>query len=171
MLTGKDFLRRLVLLNCIHRMHDDEFLAKVPKQRLIFLVKHLISQVDSSKPSFIKVPSHVLSETMKVLIAVLGPLKETYGAFWEQLLDLVLQTWLRPDLAHDNHISALFAGLQLYEQLKKLNHEESNDDLCDAWAENQASLQRVLLELLTNLSGMLFLHTASDANSVAELFI
>lgn len=136
-------------------MHEDEFLANIPKQRLIFLVKHLISRTDSSKPSFLEVPSHVLSETMKVLVAVLVPLKETYGAFWEQLLDLVLQTWLHPDLTRDNHVSALFASLQLYEQLKKLSHEESNDDLCDAWAENQVSLQKGLLQLLINLSGML----------------
>lgn len=151
-------------------MHEDEFLANIPKQRLIFLVKHLISRTDSSKPSFLEVPSHVLSETMKVLVAVLVPLKETYGAFWEQLLDLVLQTWLHPDLTRDNHVSALFASLQLYEQLKKLSHEESNDDLCDAWAENQVSLQRGLLQLLINLSGMLPLHTASSAPSVADLF-
>lgn len=152
-------------------MHEDGFLAKIPKQRLIFLVKHLISQVDTSKTSFLEVPPHVLSETMKVLIAVLEPLKETYGAFWEQLLGLVLQTWLYPDLTHDNHVPALFAGLQLYEQLKKLSHEESNDDLCDAWAENQASLQRGLLQLLINLSGTLPLHTASGAPSVAEIFL
>lgn len=151
-------------------MHDDEFLAKIPKQRLIFLVKQLISQVDSSKPSFLEVPLHVLSETMKVLIAVVGPLKETYGVFWEQLLDLVLQTWLHPDLTHDDHVSALFASLQLYEQLKKLSHEESNDDLCDAWAEDQASLQRGLLQLLLNLCGMLPFYIESGAHSVANLF-
>lgn len=150
-------------------MHEEEFLAKIPKQRLIFLVKHLISQVNSTI-SFLEVPPHVLSETIKILIGVLGPLKKMYGVFWEQLLDLILQTWSHPDLRHDNHVSALFAGLQLYEQLKKLSHEESNDDLCDAWAENQASLQRGLLQLLVNLSGMLPLHIESGAPSVAKLF-
>lgn len=151
-------------------MHEDELLAKIPKQRLIFLVKHLISQVDSSKPSFLEVQPHVISETMKVLIAVAGPLKEMYGVFWEQLLDLILQTWLHSELTHDNHVSALFASLQLYELLKKLSHGESNDDLCEAWAENQASLQMGLLQLLVNLSGMLPFYTASGAPSVAKLF-
>lgn len=151
-------------------MHEDEFLAKIPKQRLIFLVKHLISKVDSSKPSFLEVQPHVLSETMKALIAVVGPLKETYGVFWEQLLGLVLQTWLHPDLTQDNHVSALFTSLQLYELLKKLSHEESNDDLCDAWAENEASLQSGLLQLLVNLSGMLPFYEASGAPSVAKSF-
>lgn len=152
-------------------MHEDEFLAKIPKQRLIFLVKHLISKVDSSKPSFVEVEPHVLSETMKVLIAVVEPLKETYGGFWEQLLGLVLQTWLHPDLTQDHHVPALFASLQLYDLLKKLSHGESNDDLCDAWAENQASLQSGLLQLLVNLSGMLPLYEASSAPHVAKNFV
>lgn len=169
-LTSADFLRHLVLLNCIHRLHKDELLANIPKQRLIFLVKHLISKVDSSKPSFLEVQPHVLSETMKVLIAVVGPLKETYGVFWEQLMDLALQTWLHSDSTQDNHVSDLFASLQLYELLKKLSHEESNDDLCDAWAENQVSLQSGLLQLLINLSSMLPFYEATGAPSVAKIF-
>lgn len=152
-------------------MHEDEFLANIPKQRLIFLVKHLISKINSFKPSFPQVQPHVLSETMKVLLAVVWPLKETYGVFWEQLLDLVLQTWLHPDLTQDNHVSALFASLQLYELLKKLRHEESNDDLCDIWAENQASLQSGLLQLLVNLSSMLPFYEASGAPSVPKILL
>lgn len=152
-------------------MHEDEFLANIPKQRLIFLVKHLISKIDSFKPPFLQVQPHVLSETIKVLVAVVWPLKETYGVFWEQLLDLVLQTWLHPDLTQDNQVSALFASLQLYELLKKLSHEESNDDLCDIWAENQASLQSGLLQLLVNLSSMLPFYEASGAPSVANILL
>ncbi len=135
-------------------MHEENFVARIPGQRLIYLVKHLISQFASFRLPSTVVPIHVLTETQKVLMSVLSPLREIYGVFWQQLLDIVLQTWSRSDPEDDYQVPPLFTSLRLFEQLKTLNSRKSNDDLHDAWAETQASLDKGLLKLMVDLQGI-----------------
>lgn len=99
---------------------------------------------------------------MKILKAVLAPIREIYGAFWEELIDIVNTSW-SSDLIEDDKIPLLHASLRLFEQLKKLKFQESNDDLQDAWVEKQESLDKGLLGLLIHLQGMpLLLNTFID---------
>ncbi|MCJ1260822.1 hypothetical protein MMC22_000685 [Lobaria immixta] len=148
-LTGHNFhkkthegLLRLVFLNCIVDTHED-FLARIPSQRLIFFVKHLISQANDGMLGI-----SIQTEMMKILKVAIKPIKEIYGVFWEELIDLVQRTWALLDKIRDDDIPLLHASLRLFEQLKRLRHQESNDDLQDAWSENQTLLDKGLLKLL-----------------------
>lgn len=90
---------------------------------------------------------------MKILKVVVEPIKEIYGVFWEELIDLVQRTWSSLDKIEDEEIPLLHASLRLFEKLKRLKHQESNDDLQDAWSENQNLLDTGLLKLLICLQG------------------
>lgn len=91
---------------------------------------------------------------MKILKFVITPIKEIYGVLWEELIDLVQRTWSLLDKIRDDEIPLLHASLRLFEQLKRLKYQESNDDLQDAWSEKQISLDKGLLKLLICLQGM-----------------
>ena len=140
-------LRHLIFLNCIIDTHEN-LITKIPPQRLIFFVKHLISQFQHGKALL---PIRI--EMMRILKAVLAPIKEIYGVFWEELIDIVKTSWLINHIK-DDEIPLLHASLRLFEQLKKLKSQESNDDLQDAWKEKQESLDEGLLGLLIHLQGM-----------------
>lgn len=140
-------MHQLVYLNCIVETHE-EFLARIPSQRLIFFVKHLISQ--SHDMSGIPIQT----EMMKILKVVVTPIKEIYGVHWEELINLVQRTWSLLDKIRDEEIPLLHASLRLFEQLKRLKNQESNDDLQDVWSENGISLNKGLLKLLICLQGM-----------------
>ena len=139
---------QLVFLSCIVITHE-EFVAKTPPQRLVFFVKHLISQLHQD---VLSVP--VQTEMMKILKTVLAPIKEIYGVFWNELIDAVKDSWSLVGDITDNKIPLLHASLQLFEQLKRLKSEESNDDLQDAWTQKQDSLEKGLLGLLIQLQGL-----------------
>lgn len=94
---------------------------------------------------------------LKILKFAMVPIKEIYGVFWEELIDLVQRTWSLLDKITDEEIPLLHASLRLYEQLKRLKYQESNDDLQDAWSENQILLDKCLLKLLICLQGMALL--------------
>lgn len=94
---------------------------------------------------------------VKILKFAIAPIKEIYGVFWEELIDLVQRTWSLLDKITDEEIPLLHASLRLFEQLKRLKHQESNDDLQDAWSENQILLDESLLKLLICLQGMALL--------------
>ena len=91
---------------------------------------------------------------MKILKFVVTPIKEIYGVHWEELINLVQRTWSLLDKIRDEEIPLLHASLRLFEQLKRLKNQESNDDLQDAWSENGISLNKGLLKLLICLQGM-----------------
>lgn len=141
-------LRQLVYLNCIVDTHE-HLLFRIPSQRLIFFVKHLISQAHDNVPGI-----QVQTEMMKILKVVVTPIKEIYGVFWEELIDLVQRAWAFLDRIGDDEIPLLHASLRLFQQLKRLKQQESNDDLQDAWSEKQVSLDKGLLNLLIYLQGM-----------------
>lgn len=142
-------LDQLVYLNCIVAAHED-FLGRIPSQRLIFFVKNLISQAHNVSG----IP--VQTEMIKILKFVITPIKGIYGVFWEELIDLVQRAWSLLDKISDDEIPLLHASLRLFDQLKRLRNQESNDDLQDAWSENQILLDKGLLELLIRLQGMPF---------------
>jgi len=144
-LTGHDFtedqatgLRKLISLNCI--LHTkDEYVNDIPQQRLLFFIKHMTRELSNR------------TEILKVLHAVLPPIKEIYGSFWHEILDAVQQDFIIS--ASEDSLPNIHAALRLSSLLQKQRMQEANDDLSDAWTERKGYIAKVLIRLMSNLSG------------------
>ncbi|KAF3898560.1 Zinc finger, RING-CH-type [Trichophyton interdigitale] len=125
-------LRKLVILNSL--MYGEKNPAKnIPTQRLVFLVKHLITCLQSGEFSV-----GILSEVLKVLSAVLPLMKEIYGSHWPDLFDELKSLWQKEELSSE-YLPVLHSSLRLFSCLRKLATEDSNEDLEDAWKEARKS--------------------------------
>lgn len=125
-------LRKLVILNSL--MYGEKNPAKnIPTQRLVFLVKHLITCLQSGEFRV-----GILSEVLKVLSAVLPLMKEIYGSHWPDLFDELKSLWQKEELSSE-YLPVLHSSLRLFSCLRKLATEDSNEDLEDAWKEARKS--------------------------------
>lgn len=142
-------LRQLVLLNCILSTNVPALITKIPKQRLVFFVKHSVSQLCKGKLS-----NHITSEVLKALSALIPSIRDVYDSFWEQMIDFIKNTLSPPNqFLHDDNIPLLHATLELFASLKVLRLEGSNEDLEDVWTEKEVSLLNGLLDLLKECQG------------------
>lgn len=143
-------LRQLVTLNCIICSKELELIAKVPKQRVVLFVKHGVNQVYKGKSS-----KEVINEVLKLLSALIVPIKDIYDSFWQQMIDFIDETLSLPnEILDDENIPLLHATLELFTSLKTLKTQESNEDLEDAWREKEESLLNRLLNLLKECQGV-----------------
>lgn len=139
--------RQLSLLNAVIQKQDDIAQA-VPQQRLVFFVKHIISQMaegSMSKP--------VLSEAFKTLAVILPVIKAVYGAFWGQIVDLMVKSWSVPIEQNDTQVAPLHASLRICAALHKLAGDDPNDDLQDVWISERKPLVEGLLAVMRQLQG------------------
>ena len=152
-LTGRNFsenvedgkvLMEFVLLNCVI-YRPEEYVDEVPQQRLVFFVKHVVEQCQDG---LLLLPG-VGGEIMKALTAVLPIIKEIYGSFWADLLDIVPQVWLGH--TRDEDIYGIHSSLRLLSLLKRPDMQQSNDDLLDAWIEKRNSVVEGLVGLMIEL--------------------
>lgn len=109
--------------------------SSIPTQRLVFLVKHLISCLQS------EIKSHGLrAEIMRTLTFVLPCLNEIYGSHWEDSMEILSSTW-RETGGGDEGLPVLETSFRLFACLKLIvDDEESNDDVKDAWSDRRTSL-------------------------------
>lgn len=142
--------RQLVFLNCIIKRQED-LVIEIPQQRLVFFVKHVVSQVLKGISS-----KSIRAEILTSLRAILPPIKDIYDNFWAKIIDFVLELWSSQNQVGDDDIPILHSSLRLFQTLKRLGNEESNDDLEDAWKEKQGLMLEGLLNLLELLQGKLF---------------
>ena len=152
-LTGRNFsenaedgevLRDFIVLNCVI-YRPEGYVDEVPQQRLVFYVKHVVEQCQDG---LLLLPG-VGGEIMKALTAVLPMIKEIYGSFWADLLDLIPQVWLRD--TRDEDIYGIHSSLRLLSLLKRSDMQQSNDDLLDAWVEKKSSVVEGLVGMMIKL--------------------
>ncbi|KAL9610067.1 MAG: hypothetical protein Q9167_005204 [Letrouitia subvulpina] len=173
-LTGYDIhvqsdgLRHLALLNSIiHRPEFEDVVNGIPQQRLVFFVQHILAQIqelidqktleDSWSGYFSSAEdslSSLSTEVFRVLHVVLPPIKQIYGSIWADSFSLIKNTWSFSSKVHsDKRLPVLNASLRLLSVLRRMNEEDPNDDLQDAWSESLESVAHGMLSLLQELRG------------------
>ena len=134
-------LRPLVLLNILLQ-GDEVLLDGIPTQRLVYLVKNLVRLLKSDGT-----PYALISEILKLLYHVVGPISEVYGEHWEEMLDVLVHLWGHGNDLNDD-LPALHSSLRLHDRLKSLVNETPNEDLVEAWDKLFSSLVAGLLHVL-----------------------
>ena len=109
--------------------------ASIPTQRLVFLVKHLVSCLQS------EIKSHgVKAEIIRTLTLVLPCLSEIYGSHWEDIVEILSITW-REASGGDEGLPVLESSFRLFARLKSIaDDEDSNDDVKDVWSDRKTTL-------------------------------
>lgn len=142
---GKD-LKDIVLLNCI-LYRPEEYVNEIPQQRLVFFVKYVVEQLQDG---LLLMPG-IGGEIMKALTAVLPMIKNIYGSFWPDLLDIIPQLWSQN--TGDDGIYGIHSSLRTLSLLKRSDVQQSNDDLLDAWTEKKGLVAKGLVELMIKIEG------------------
>lgn len=122
---------------------EDTLAQKIPTQRLVFFVKHLIQCLQSGELS-----PGLTSETLKALATVFPLIKEVYGSHWPETLEIIESCW-EPGEITERHLPVLHSSFRLFACLRSLAIGESNDDLEEAWIDAQKTHQTKLIDLLT----------------------
>lgn len=141
--TSPSEFSQLMMLNIL-LANDVSILEKVPQQRLVFLLKSVIGQVQKPKSG------SVLSETLLILAKVIPSVQDIYGEHWEDLINGLTEVWTTVNM-HD--VPLIYSSLQVYAALKScLKMEDVNDDLQEAWTAKQIELSTGLLRCLEALN-------------------
>ncbi|KAL8867408.1 MAG: hypothetical protein Q9174_005685, partial [Haloplaca sp. 1 TL-2023] len=153
----------VMLMNSILDRQDFvEILPSIPKQRLVFFVQHVckhladfIESDASSEPQSLPTGLHLVmvSDIMRTLRHLLSVLGETYGSFWEEIVEVLGKIWSIDKELSDEHLPLVHASLRMHAMLLKLGSQEANDDLVDALRDRKQSLGNGLMKLLYALQG------------------
>ncbi|KAK4692467.1 E3 ubiquitin-protein ligase listerin, partial [Lecanoromycetidae sp. Uapishka_2] len=152
-LTGQDLrkpadedlaLRQLVMLNSL-LYRPEKYVDEVPKQRLVFFVKHVVQQLQGASTA----RPGIAAETMRALFAVLPAIGDIYGSFWEELLELIPKAWMQA--SSDENTYRISSSLRLLSLLRRSDMQQSNDDLLDAWAEKKGPIAKGLVGLMVDV--------------------
>ncbi|PGG96199.1 hypothetical protein GX51_07940 [Blastomyces parvus] len=145
---GSEGLRKIVTLNLL--IHGESNITQnVQKQRLVFLVKHLVDCLQSQSP-----PQGLVSEILKLLVNILPLVREIYGSHWSNVFEFLHNLWEDMAVA-DESLPVLHSSLRLFACLKSLATSESNDDLVDAWTTSQKTHSPALIGLLAEFDSSL----------------
>ena len=135
-------LRQLVLLNISHRKLDDS--NQIPQPRLVFLVRHMVSQLSDTT-----IAVEVITEIYKSLTVILPLVKEVYEPFWQKLIDTIVGGLSEVASGNMHSIPFIHASLKLCAILQTSStDEDSNDDLKDSWAENKPIITDLLVKIM-----------------------
>ena len=147
-------MQQLISLNTILHTGEDA-IAGIAKQRLIFLVKHILPLLDESASIPIK------AEICKALAELLPGMQDMYGEHWEQALSFLTHYWTSnvPDMGSkvvdEDRIVLTNASLKLFRTLMRLSKlEEPNDDLVEALQEKRDQVHDGLIHLLICADGV-----------------
>nr|POE74411.1 e3 ubiquitin-protein ligase listerin [Quercus suber] len=147
-------LEKLVLLNAIiHTQHDA--IGWIAKQRLVFLVKHLIVTLT------IETGPGMAAEICKSLSMLLSGMQDMYGEHWSQILSYLTGSWSlvrstrAGSVVNEDEVLHIHATLKLYGTVQKLlKGPEPNDDLIDAHKEAEDNVHSSLVHLLKARDGI-----------------
>ena len=137
----------IVLLNTILGDHEG-MLDAVAKQRIIFLVKHVVPWLAQQIPNGFK------AEICRCLSILLAHIKDVYGEDWEKILEFLSVCWtdaqpLTKTSASSSVVVLWHSSLKLFAVLRRLTQDEdTNEDLKDAWKEKLDDLAQGLANLL-----------------------
>lgn len=148
-------LESLIVLNAILNTQED-IVATVAKNRLIFMVKRVLSWLDSNASQAVK------AEICKALTNLLPGMVDMYGEHWTEIIERLISFWYAPtamsnnaNVVSDSGVLLSNASLKLLAALQKLGGtEEVNDDLADSLKDNQESIIGGLITLLQATSGL-----------------
>ncbi|KAI0998676.1 hypothetical protein K3495_g9521 [Podosphaera aphanis] len=137
-----DLLGQLILINSCLGVYNNGVGLPVVQNRLVFAVKHIISWTEGLQDS------RIMSEVCKSLLNILPSVKNIYGSFWEESLNLCVSIWTKQKeiLLDDENLAVMSMSLKLYSQLKEI--DDSNDDLNEALIDLQDQSLSCLLDLL-----------------------
>lgn len=153
-------LSQSVFLNKVLESHNDVLLSATP-QRLVFLIKHIISQI-----RYGGLPLDLTSELLKILAAMLPFIRDLYGSLWADVIDILINTWIDFDENEGEQVLILHASLRLSEQLESLTCRDVNDDLLDSWLGKKMLIYNGLLRLMQCQSSTLqYAHPRKHANN------
>ncbi|KAL8879667.1 MAG: hypothetical protein Q9192_008186, partial [Flavoplaca navasiana] len=163
-LTGDDLekysrcmMDLIILNNILDREDFEDSLFSISKQRLVFFVQHLCDNLvkvfdaaDASGQQARRSTSTLIvnAEMMRALSHILPSLSETYGTFWERIIEVLTKAWTIFGAAFDERLPLIHASLRLYSHLRKLGLREPNDDLVDALHSHQSSIASSMISLL-----------------------
>ncbi|KAH0351327.1 hypothetical protein KCU83_g4564, partial [Aureobasidium melanogenum] len=145
-------ITQLVMLNALFP-ESKQADSIVAKQRLIFLMKHILPWLDNDE-----IVTPIKAETCKTLLFVLPGVSDIYGEHWSQILAFLAHTWelgfVREEVADESRMALIYTTLQLSSILRSLkSDEEPNDDLVDAWKESSEVLYMGLMNLVRQGQG------------------
>lgn len=151
-------LTNTIMLNSILGREDfTDVLQGIPKQRLIYFVQHACGFLVRSRRSesgtrAASLEQNIAAELLRALSHILPALKETYGSFWKDCIEVLMEQWSTVTEVPDEMIPLIHASLRLHSVLLKLTSGESNEDLEDALAELKATaLSSSMVHLLQAL--------------------
>ena len=152
--NGSRALEVLILLNTILYTQEDA-IAGIARQRLIFLVKRILPWLDGNTSQSIK------AEVCKALAELLPGMHDMYGEHWEHALDFLTGYWTSGENDADggsvgeDHILFENASLKLFATVRKLaKSDDPNDDLVDALKDRQNQVHNGMINLLKSANGI-----------------
>ncbi|KAG8528214.1 uncharacterized protein KY384_007131 [Bacidia gigantensis] len=147
---AKEQARALQLVVLLNSLQNNEILENglmndIPKQRLVFFVKHVIEELP-------RVSVHIQTGILQCLQDALVPISEIYGSFWGDLL--VRIGHLLQGTVSDETIPLVAALLRLLSLFQKEWVEQANDDLIDEWNESRLALSDSILQLVHKMKDL-----------------
>ena len=146
--SQQEGFRRLLLMDCLLQ-RSVGMLQEIPQQRLIFYVKHALSEIRTA--SF--APS---MELIRSLPSFLLAIKDIYGSFWGEALDLA--EFVRKYPFDDKHLTGYYACFKVCTTLanvvssREILKANANDDLVDALIDRKQSMMQIAIRLLEEAS-------------------
>ena len=115
----------------------------------MFYTKHIIKQLQtvSLSPDFV-------SEVYKTLTAILPSIRDVYGSFWAECIEVLVAGWAGANYIED--IPYKHSSLRLYALLQSLAAQGANADLQESLTQTSSQVFDVLLILLKRQSSMSF---------------
>jgi hypothetical protein len=141
-------LESLVVLNAILYTQDD-IVAAIAKNRLIFLVKRVISWLDTDASLTVK------AEICKALAKLLSGMADMYGEHWAEVIGHLISFWKNSTamsndaVVSESGVLLAHSSLKLFAVLQKLGQaEDVCDDLVETLKDNRDSINGGLIALL-----------------------
>lgn len=141
--SSPDDFTQLALLNILLANYRP-VLEKVPQQRLVFLLKSLVGQIQDPGSG------SVLCESLVLLSTIIGLIQDIYGEHWEIIVQGLVGIWAT---ANNGDIPLIHSSLSVYTQLKScVCMADVIEDLEEAWTSNKRELNAGLLHCLHALN-------------------
>lgn len=143
-------LHSLITFNALLRFQEG-LASSVAKQRMIFFTKRVLLWTKPEHPVVLR------QESLTALNGVLPEIKDVYGEHWRQTMDAVLGIWTNAttQAPAEDQIPLIHSSLKLYGTLRKLSTlEVANEDLLDAYKEQEEQLRNALLQMVQAAAGV-----------------
>ncbi|KAE9363590.1 hypothetical protein N431DRAFT_550388 [Stipitochalara longipes BDJ] len=142
---GTEILEKLVLLNsCLMSYDKDDAEIPVAQTRLISTVKQILSWSEALATTHIE----LASEACRTLHRLLPAIKDVYGSYWHDALNLSAAIWSSTEVVvlSNERLPAIGMSLEMVSILQNLT--DANDDMTDALVQSNHTMSSGLIGLL-----------------------